>query len=142
MYPQLKELHSIFAYLVLALLLLAIFLNTYTWSRKMPFGKTNKIVALLGLISTHVQLMFAIVLYFLSPLGFSNFSGAAMKDAVSRLYVLEHPLMMILASALITIGYMKGSRAVEDNSKYKNIVVFYSIGLIVILSRLPWATWL
>ena len=142
MYPQLKELHSIFAYLVLALLLLAIFLNTYTRSRKMPFGKTNKIVALLGLISTHVQLMFAIVLYFLSPLGFSNFSGAAMKDAVSRLYVLEHPLMMILAIELITIGYMKGSRAVEDNSKYKNIVVFYSIGLIVILSRLPWATWL
>lgn len=142
MYLELKQLHSFFAYLVLALLFFAIVINAYAWLRKTPFTKTNKTVALLGLISTHTQLLVAIVLYFLSPLGLSNFSGAAMKDSISRLYVLEHPLMMIIAIVLITIGYMKGTRAEEDNSKHKKIVVFYSLGLLVILSRIPWATWL
>ena len=82
------------------------------------------------------------MLYFLSPLGMSNFSGAAMKTAITRLYIVEHPLMMILAIVLVTVGYIKTKRAIEDGRKYKNMVIFYSIGLAFILSRIPWEMWL
>ena len=50
------------------------------------------------MILAHIQLLVGIVLYFLSPLGFSNLSGEAMGDSMSRLYALEHPLINILAS--------------------------------------------
>jgi len=141
MYPEIKQLHSYIAVLLLAVLLFAIVFNTYAWVRKTPFSKTNKIIALLGMASAHTQFLLGAILYFLSPLGMSNFSGDAMKNSRSRLYVLEHPLIMIIAVVLISFGYMKANRLTEDNQKYKKIVIFYSIGLFLILSRIPWNAW-
>jgi hypothetical protein len=81
-------------------------------------------------------------LYFLSPLGFSNFSGEAMKNAISRLFVMEHPLMMVLAIVLVSVGYIRIKKATDDSKKHKNMVLFYGIGLVFILSRIPWEMWL
>lgn len=141
MYSEIKELHSLFAYLPLIILAVAIIFNAYSWLSKNPFSKTNKLISLLGMVSVHTQFLIGLILYFISPLGLSNFSGNAMKDAQSRLYVLEHPFVMIIALALITIGYSKAGRATVDSLKYKRIVVFYSIGLILILTRIPWSAW-
>jgi len=141
MYIEIKHFHSIIAYLSLALLIFAIVFTVYGWLSKKPFTNNNKIIALIGLAAIHTQVLFGLILYFLSPLGLSNFSGAAMKDATSRLYMLEHPFVMIIAVVLITIGYSKANRLVDDVSKYKKIVIFYSIGLVLILSRIPWSVW-
>ncbi len=141
MYIAFKEFHSYLAYLALALLLFAIVFNAYYWLKGRVFTKTNKSVALWGLIAVHAQFLAGLVLYFLSPLGMSNFSGAAMKNSVTRLYIVEHPLVIILAITLITIGYSKANRTIATSSKYKTIVIFYSIGLILILSRIPWSAW-
>jgi len=141
MYIAFKEFHSYLAYLVLALLVFAIAFNTYYWMKGRVFTKTNKSVALWGLIAVHTQFLVGLILYFLSPLGISNFSGQAMKISITRLYLVEHPLVMILAVALITIGYSKAKKAISATSKYKTIVIFYSIGLCFILSRIPWSVW-
>ena len=141
MYIAFKEFHSYLAYLVLALLVFAIAFNTYYWMKGRVFTKTNKSVALWGLIAVHTQFLAGLILYFLSPLGISNFSGQAMKISITRLYLVEHPLVMILAVALITIGYSKAKKAISATSKYKTIVIFYSIGLCFILSRIPWSVW-
>lgn len=136
-----KNFHSYLAYLVLALLLCAILYNAYHWLKGRPFTTTNKVVALGGLIAVHTQFLAGLILYFLSPMGMRNFSGEAMKNSITRLYLVEHPLVMILAIALITIGYSKGKKASSDASKYKTIVLFYAIGLCLILSRIPWSMW-
>jgi uncharacterized membrane protein len=141
MYIAFKEFHSYLAYLVLALLLFAIAFNAYYWLKGKLFSNTNKTVALWGLIAVHTQFLAGLILYFLSPLGISNFSGQAMKISITRLYLVEHPLVMILAVALITIGYSKAKKAISSTSKYKAIVLFYSIGLCFILSRIPWSVW-
>jgi len=141
MYIEIKHFHSIIAYLSLSLLIFAILFTVYAWLTQKPFSNKNKIIALLGLAAIHTQVLFGLILYFLSPLGLSNFSGAAMKDATSRLYILEHPFMMIMAVVFITIGYSKANRLVDNVSKYKKIVVFYSIGLVLILTRIPWSVW-
>lgn len=141
MYIAFKEFHSYLAYLVLALLLFAIAFNAYYWLKGRLFTNTNKTVALWGLIAVHTQFLAGLILYFLSPLGISNFSGQAMKISITRLYLVEHPLVMILAVALITIGYSKAKKAISSTSKYKAIVLFYSIGLCFILSRIPWSVW-
>jgi hypothetical protein len=58
-----------------------------------------------------------------------------------RLYLVEHPTINILAVALITIGYSKHKKKLISGPKYKTIAIFYTIALILILSRIPWNSW-
>jgi len=141
MYTTIKHFHSYIAAIALVFIAFAIIYSFFSWSKEKSFVKMNKISALSGLIWAHIQLLIGLVLYFLSPNGFSNFSGVAMKNSLSRLYVLEHPLTMIIAVVLITIGYSKAKSQKEDIQKYKKIFIFYGIGLLLILSRIPWNAW-
>lgn len=141
MYTGLQHLHSYLAYLVVFGLIFSL-LNALTgWLQNRRFQDKDRKRSLLGLIPAHLQWVIGLVLYFVSPLGVSNASGAAMKDATSRLYLLEHPLTMVIAVVLITIGYSRAKRLRTDNARFKNLVIFYSIGLLLVLSRIPWQAW-
>ena len=142
MYLVFKEFHSYIAFLLLAVLVVVIAVGIYGWLAKKPFTKTTRLLALIGLGAAQSQFTIGLVLYFLSPLGFSNFSGEAMKNAISRLFVMEHPLMMVLAIVLVSVGYIRIKKATDDSKKHKNMVLFYGIGLVFILSRIPWEMWL
>lgn len=141
MYTGLKHFHSYFAYLVLLLVAVAVVNALMARNGKRPFAGTGRKLALFGLIAAHVQLLFGLVLYFVSPAGLSNFSGANMGNSMARLYMLEHPLMMIIGITLITIGWSKAKRAADDGRKYGAIALWYGIGLVLLLSRIPWAVW-
>lgn len=141
MYTGLKHLHSGLAYILLAGLIFSIGYTLISFINKKPFTDGNRKVSLIGLICAHLQLVFGLLLYFVSPLGLSGFSGEAMKNSLSRLYILEHPLTMAIAIALITIGYSKAKRLTEDRKRYNNILIFYTIGLLLILLRIPWSVW-
>ena len=78
----------------------------------------------------------------MSPLGFSNLSGETMGDSLARLYAVEHPLINLIAVALITIGYSRAKKLTESKSRFRSMYLFYGIGFILILSRIPWTTWL
>src|SRR5690625_6025130 len=96
-------------------------------------------VALGGLISMHLQFLVGLVLYLVSPLGLSNLmSGEAMQNSLSRLYALEHPLIMLIAVVLVTIGYRKVKKPGDDVRRYKTILLFYTIALILVLNRITW----
>ena len=141
MYTGLKHFHSYVAYLALLLLVIAVLHAILSLVQKRPFTATSKKYTLFGLIAAHVQLLFGLVLYFMSPLGLSNMGKEAMGNSLQRLYVLEHPLMMLIAIVLITIGYSKAKRATDNAKKFKLIAWCYGIGLVLILSRIPWAVW-
>lgn len=142
MFIGFKHLHSFTAYLTLIFLVIAVLYSFYALSKRLAFTKTSKSIILLGLIGAHLQFVFGLVLYFVSPMGVSNFSGEMMKNSVARLYGLEHPLMMLLAIILITVGYSKAKRTAEAQGKFKKIAIFYSLGLVFVLSRIPWQAWL
>ncbi|WP_299824763.1 hypothetical protein [uncultured Pontibacter sp.] len=141
MYTGLQHLHSYLAYLVLLGLLVSIIMALAGWFGNKPFTDKDRKAGLFGLIPTHLQWVVGLILYFVSPLGLENFSGAGMKDSVSRLYFLEHPLMMIIAVVLITIGYAKVKRQVQSGNGFKTIAILYGIALILILARIPWISW-
>ncbi len=141
MYTGLKHFHSYFAYLVLLMVAVAVINAFLSRSSGKPFAGTGRKLALFGLIAAHLQLLFGLLLYFVSPMGFSNFSGENMGNATSRLYMLEHPLMMIIGITLITMGWSKAKRAADDGKKYGAIALWYGIGLVLMLSRIPWSVW-
>lgn len=141
MYTGLQHLHSYLAYLVLIGILFSIIMAVVGYTNNRPFTDRDRKMGLLGLIPTHLQWVIGLILYFVSPLGLSNFSGATMKDSVSRLYMLEHPLMMVLGVILITIGYARAKRQIGHRKGFSSIYIFYGIGLVLILARIPWISW-
>lgn len=140
MYEFIQKAHSGVAYLALLLLVIA-FVNSFIgYFIKKEFTIKDRKIALFGLIGTHTQLVIGLVLYFVSPLGFSVLGQ--MSDKALRLTSLEHPLINIIAIVLITIGWSKHKKLTSSVSKFKTFSIFYGIGLLFILSRIPWKLWL
>jgi hypothetical protein len=139
MYEIIQKAHSGWAYLVLLLLLVACVNSLLGLFSKKEFGKQNRLVALLALIAVHTQLLFGLVLYFVSPFG--KAALGEMHDATLRLTSLEHPLINIIAIILVTIGWSKHKKKLAAADKFKSIAVFYSLGLVLILSMIPWNLW-
>jgi len=139
MYDFIQKFHSGWAYLALFLLFFAVVISALGFFSKKEFTPTNRKIALFGLIGTHVQLLIGLILYFQSPLGLAVLGD--MKNAATRLTSLEHPLTNIIAIVLITIGWSRHKKVADSTSKFKSIAVFYGLGLLLILSRIPWALW-
>ena len=90
-----------------------------------------------------MQLLVGLILYFISSKGYELLSGGgAMSDPVARLTALEHPVINILAIVLITIGYSRAKKLESSIAKFRSIYMLYAVGLVLILSRIPWGNWL
>lgn len=136
----LQHAHSYIAFVALLVLAIASINAIIGMTSKKEFKDSDRKISLFGLIFTHIQLLVGILLYFVSPM-VQSFS-VAMKDSTLRLYALEHPLINIIAVILITVGFSKHKKATTSNAKFKSIAIMYSLGLILILSRIPWNAWL
>lgn len=144
MYSTVYFIHSWWAYLVLLVLIIASINSIIGWTSKKEYGANDFRIALFTLIVSHIQLLIGIVLYFVAPY-FQALTeggmGAVMKDSTLRLYLVEHPLMMLIAVILITVGYSKHKKKLTSKPKFKNLAIFYTLGLLFVLSRIPWGAW-
>lgn len=143
MYTGIQHLHSGLAYLVLIALIIVIVLMLIGSLSGKEFTEKDRKIALIAFILSHVQLLVGLILYFLSPIGLSLLQGGgAMSDPIARLTALEHPLINIIAIAVITIGYSRAKKLSTSKAKFRSIYMMYAIGLVLILSRIPWGNWL
>lgn len=138
MYNFIQKFHSGWAYLALLLLVIAVINSLIGMTSKKEFTTKDRKIALFGLIGAHIQLVVGLIIYFISPFGL-DLLGNMEKQA--RLTSLEHPLINIIALVLITIGWSKHKKATTSNSKFKSIFIFYGLGLLLILSKIPWSLW-
>lgn len=141
---MIKMIHSGWAYITLLILIFAVFNVIKGLTSKKEFTDKDLRISLFTLIVAHIQLIIGFIAFFASA-QFTflreNGMGASMKDADIRMFVIEHPLMMILAIVLITIGFSKHKKKETDKSKFKTIAIYYGIALLFILSRIPWNQW-
>jgi len=139
-----KTLHSYWAYLVIIILIAAVINALIGLFGKKEYRAKDFRVSLFTLIVSHIQLLIGLILYFVSPKfeQWSLMGSEVMKTASVRLYLVEHPLINIIAIVLITIGYSKHKKKLTSISKFKTILIFYVLGLICLLSRIPWDVWL
>jgi hypothetical protein len=143
MYNFVQKFHSGWAYLALLVLVLVVVNSVLGMTSKKEFTAKDRKIALFGLIATHIQLLVGLLLYFISEVGIKAFSiEGAMKVSALRLTMLEHPLTNIIAIVLITIGWSKHKKGITSEAKFKSIAIFYGLGMVLILSRIPWKLWL
>ncbi len=140
----LQNVHSYLAYIVLAILFFAV-ANAITGlagNRMFTLGKDYRL-SLFALILSHIQLVIGLIVYYFSASGLNALTNVPMGNMTpaARLLALEHPLTNIIAIVLITIGWSRHKKFMEGKKKFKSIAIFYGLGLVLILSRIPWAQW-
>ena len=130
----LVSVHSYLRWLVLLLGVVALV--------KAAFTEGDRKLGLFFMISCHTQLLIGLVLYFVtSPFGVQAFSlgmKEVMGNPVYRKIAVEHVVIMLIALVLITIGHSKNKREIVDAKRHKNALVFFGIGLVLILAGIPW----
>lgn len=136
-------LRTIHYYLMVLLLVFIVFTIGKFFFRKssnIPFESMDDKNTLVVTILAHIQLLLGITLLMLSPLSeYFSHMGDAMGEKSIRMMLVEHPLTMIIGIILLTIGRAKMKRKTEDKDKFNTIIIFYSIALVLILSRIPWS---
>ncbi|MDO5978595.1 hypothetical protein [Flavivirga spongiicola] len=144
MYDIVMMLHSYWAYLVLLVLIIATVNALIKTFGDKEYEANDFRKSLFTLIVSHIQLLIGLILYFVSPrFGlWSELGGGVMGNSLARLYLVEHPFINIVAVALITIGYSKHKKKLTSKAKLKTIAIFYTIALVLFLSRIPWSAWI
>ncbi|WP_298365244.1 hypothetical protein [uncultured Lutibacter sp.] len=141
---MIKTIHSYWAYVVLAILIIATINAIIGLTSKKKFEAKDLRISLFALITSHIQLIIGFIAFYTSSFyetmrGIGM--GEVMKNSELRKILVEHPIVGIIAITLITMGFSKHKKKTTDNSKFKTIAVFYAIALILILSRIPWSQW-
>ena len=138
-----KTIHSYWAYLVLAILIFTVVNAIIGLKQKKEFTDKDLRLGLFTLIVSHIQLLIGFAWYFMSPWykALKDPAVSVMANKELRLLAVEHPITMILAIVLITIGWSKHKKKTEDTAKFKTFTIFYGVALLLILSRIPWSNW-
>lgn len=138
MYELLKHAHSGWRWIVLIALVAAI-ANAFMRRSASEFEAKDKKLALFALIATHLQLVFGLLLYFIGERGFAftQIEGF-MKVPELRFHAVEHIAVMILSVILITVGYSRSKRGADAGARFRSVWLWYGIGLVLMLSRIPW----
>jgi cytochrome bd-type quinol oxidase subunit 2 len=140
MYQALIFLHSLMRWFVLVSLLYAVYRAIRGIVSAAAFSKTDNAVRHWTATIAHIQLMLGMVLYFKSPVAGlfrSNLKAAAQKFEVT-FYGLVHPLLMLAAIVVITIGSAKEKRKETNPDKFKTMLTWFSLALVIILLAIPW----
>jgi hypothetical protein len=140
MYQTLTFYHSIFRWLVLASLIFAIYRAYKGYNTKAQFSKTDNAVRHWTATIAHIQLIIGIILYTQSPIikyFWKNFSEA-IHHLDNVFFGLVHIILMLIAIILVTIGSAMAKRKTTDKEKFKTMLVWFSISLLIIFLAIPW----
>jgi hypothetical protein len=131
MYNSLLFTHSYLRYLILILLIVVIITSLAGLLNKKPYTDTDNKLGLFLFISTHLQLLLGLILFFVSPA--VQFSGEAMKNASTRYWLVEHNTAMIIAIVFITLARSTSKKMSAANAKHRRMFIFNLIALIIII---------
>ena len=141
MYTFLQTFHSHFRWIIMLFAVVAIVLPMI--NKPNEISKKQFLPGLIFMIVMDTQFLMGTLLYFgYSPFGLAAFEGgkaSVMKTAEIRKIAVEHFTLMILAWALVHIGYIKIKKAASSAEIQKKSLIFFGIAFVLILAGIPWA---
>ena len=139
MYSTFLTLHSIFRWLVLISLLYAIITSIQGFLTKRHFSKKDATIRVVTGAISHTQLLIGFTLYFvLSPVTRHFMSSGSDGNHQIWFFGIYHIAMMFIAITVMTVGSSVSKRAKTDRAKFKNIMIYFSVALVLILLAIPW----
>lgn len=140
MYTSLLAIHNMNRWLVLLTGLYAIICAIVGIARK-TYNRRDDISQSVFLGICQLQLTLGLILYFVSPFVTQAFKiglGNAMKDTEMRFFAIEHALVMFIAVTMVLVGRSISRKQTNAVLKHKRALVFFTISILLILSRIPW----
>jgi hypothetical protein len=141
LYSALVHIHSVGRWVLLILLVIAIFNSMVAGGR--PFIKSDNRTGLFLTITADLMLLIGLALWYFGPYGYqmienSGGMSAVMKDPTARFYAMEHLAAMLIAIILIHIGKAQAKKKIPDTTKHRRTVIFYVLALVIMLVSIPW----
>lgn len=139
MYLTLLIIHNVLRWGVLLAGVYAITRAALGVINKRDFTKTDNKAQVFLIMFCHSQALLGLVLYFVSPVITAALnSGEVMKNSGLRFIAVEHIATMLIAIIIIQIGRSLSKKATDAAVKHKRALIWFSIGFLLILSRIPW----
>lgn len=140
MYDGLLHLHSVLRWLILILLLVALYKSFA--GRAKPFNTSHRKTGMVLMICADIMLLLGLYQWFTGDWGLksiqNNGMGVVMKNSGLRFFAIEHLTGMLIAIILIHLGYSYAKKDVPDATKHKRTLLFYGLALLIILIVIPW----
>jgi hypothetical protein len=141
MYTGLLHLHNFLRWIILLLLLIAIFRHMSGMNNKRSINGGDQRVDLFLMISAHITFVIGLYQWIAGPWGLKLIQnvgvGEVMKNSSYRFFAIEHITGMFIAIALITVGRGAVKRG-TDWRIHKKAFWFFLIALLLIIVSVPW----
>lgn len=140
MQTGLLHLHNLLRWIILILLLVSIYKSYSGWRGGKAFQSGDKKTWLFTMIAAHLTLLLGLYQWTLGRYGLFTFKGDGnmMGNAFTRFFQVEHPVSMIIAVVLITLGHGMAKKPVDHTTRYRKAFFYFLIALILILVAVPW----
>lgn len=130
-YSILRSAHSGWRYVVLILVIFAVVQAFAGWLGKKDYTEGNRKLNVFALISSHIQLLFGLLLYFMN-----DWYKADSSVAIGRYWKMEHIGMMVLAVVLITVGNARSKKIERAEGKHRVIALYFGLAVVVVMAAL------
>jgi hypothetical protein len=142
MYEGLLHLHNLLRWVILILLLVAIYKSYTGMTSNRVYDKSDKKVGLFLMIAAHITLLIGLYQWVVGDVGLKMIQsagmGEVMKNKASRFWAVEHITGMLIAIILITIGKGVAKKSFADRVKFRKAFWYFLIALALILVTVPW----
>lgn len=141
MYSTLLGLHSFTRWLVLTFLVYSIYRAYIGYANNKTFSKTDNAFRHWTATVAHIQLMIGMILYTQSPIVkyFWSETEIGLQNFDLTFYGVIHIFLMLTAIVVLTIGSALAKRKPTDKEKFKAMLVWFSVALIIIFIAVPWS---
>jgi hypothetical protein len=132
--------HSWFRWLVLITLIFSVLVAFRGLRHHKPFTKTANQLRHWTATAAHIQLVIGIIVYIKSPviLYFIQHFSEAIQYPEMLFFGLIHSLLMFTSVIFVTIGSSLTKRKSTDQAKYKTMLIWFSMTLLLIFIAIPW----
>ena len=140
MYQALIVLHSYVRWFVVVSLLMSLYNAFRGYYSNAAFTKADNAIRHWTATIAHIQLIVGMTLYFHSPLiqYFLKTRHSAQEDFGYLFFGVLHSTLMLVAIVIITIGSALAKRKETDNHKFRTMLIWYSLALLIIFIAIPW----
>ena len=140
MYSALLTVHSYLRYAVLALVFLVLLRYAAALLGGRAWNGGDEGIGRWMIRVWDLQFLLGLVLYFLSPIvqfGFANF-GEAMGDSQLRQFLVEHPVLNLLAIGVLHAGWIRARKAAGDRGRLLRALLFTAAAVGLVVLSIPW----
>ncbi|MEO9872094.1 hypothetical protein [Ekhidna sp.] len=138
MYQYLLPIHSVLRWLILLFLFTSILRTVAGYYRNHTFTKWDNVLRHWTATVGHIQMIVGILLYIKSPIVQYYWDSPYPINGEALFFSVYHIALMILAIVILTIGSAMAKRKETDKQKFKTILIWYSLCLVIMFVSIPW----